>query len=131
MGGLWRGFARTVFWSYERGTWPYDLLVVAIVAFVFLSPRGWFSDQPQVGPAGHAAGVELLQEDAAAKTRTYRVDAHLLAIPPRTPELQRKTHDILGKNVEELKGRTFQVLRIDPVLAPDGTVLYYDVSIKQ
>ena len=37
---------RTVLWAYERGTWQYDLLVFAILAFIFLSPRGWFNDRP-------------------------------------------------------------------------------------
>ena len=130
MRALWRGILRTFFWSYERGTWPYDVMVAAIVLFVLLTPRSWFRDQPQVGPAAHAAEVRLLEEDRAAGTKTYRVDAHLLAIPTRTPQLERETHEVLRKNVEELKGRKFQIARIEPVRGEDGTVLYYDVAVK-
>jgi len=32
--------------------------------------------------------------------------------------------------VEDLKGRTFQVRQIDPVRAEDGSIEYYDVSVK-
>ena len=37
MRSLWRGIVRTVFWSYERGSWPYDLMVVLIVIFVLFA----------------------------------------------------------------------------------------------
>ena len=130
---LWRGVVRTVLWSYERGSWPYDLMVAAIVLFVLLTPRGWFHDQPQSSSLA-TSGVQVLTEDSSHRTRTYRIDADLLAREKRTskptPELERETHDILGRTVDELKGRTFQVLRIDPVRADDGSVTYYDVTIR-
>jgi hypothetical protein len=131
---IWRGFVRTIFWSYERGSWPYDLMVLAIVLFVLLTPRGWFHDQPQTG-ALPGADVELIADDAASHTKTYRIDAHLLARAKRTlkptPELEKETHDILGKTVDELKGETFQIKGIEPIRGDDGAVLYYDVSVKR
>ncbi len=130
---IWRGLVRTVFWSYERGSWPYDLMVIAIVVFVLLTPPHWFHDQPQ-SAALPSADVELVTEDESAQTKTYRVDASLLPLakrtPKPTPELERETHDILEKTVDDLKGRTFQIRRIDPVQGDDGTVRYYDVSVK-
>lgn len=30
-------------WSYERGTWQYDLIVLAILAFIFLTPGAFFN----------------------------------------------------------------------------------------
>ena len=131
MRALWRGISKTIFWSYERGTWPYDVLVGAIVLFVFLSPRAWFDDQPQLGPAGHQAQVQLLSEDPSTPTRTYRVDAQLLSIPKRTPELEKETHDVLRKNVDELRSRSFKIERIDPVRGEDGTIRYYDIVVKK
>ena len=128
---LWRGISNTIFWSYERGTWPYDVLVGAIVLFVFLSPRAWFDDQPQLGPAGQQAQVQLLSEDPSIPTRTYRVDAQLLSIPKRTPELEKETHDVLRKNVDELRSRSFKIERIDPVRGEDGTIRYYDIVVKK
>ena len=29
-------------WSYERGTWQYDVLCLLIIAFIFLTPKAWF-----------------------------------------------------------------------------------------
>ena len=35
---------RTLFWTYERATWQYDLIVIAILAFVWLTPPDWLRD---------------------------------------------------------------------------------------
>jgi hypothetical protein len=128
---LWRGISKTIFWSYERGTWPYDVLVGAIVLFVFLSPRAWFDDQPQLGPPGRQTQVQLVSDEPSAPTRTYRVDSLLLSIPKRTPELEKETHDVLRKNVDELRNRNFKIERIDPVRGENGTILYYDIVVKK
>jgi len=42
---LWRAF----FWRDERGTVPYDVWVVAILAFVWLTPPDWLSDPTAFG----------------------------------------------------------------------------------
>ena len=127
---LWRLIVRTVFWSYERGTWPYDVAVVAIVLFVLLSPRSWFHDQPQFGPPPTAVQVALLEEDLASGRRTYRVDARLLASPVRTPELEHDIHEAVRKNRDELRRHTFRIERIEPIRGEGGTIVYYDVQIR-
>jgi hypothetical protein len=129
---LWQGIVRTIFWSYDRGSWPYDLMVILIVIFVLATPRHWFQDQPKTIEVS-SASVQVVAQDPSAGTQTYRLDAKLLAPEKRTakstPELERETHDILGRGVDDLKGHTFQVLAIDPVRGDDGSVLYYDVTI--
>src|SRR5262249_53231792 len=112
---IWQSLVRVIFWSFERGSWPYDLMVIAIVLFVLATPRRWFHDQPQSSAAANS-NIMFISEDGLSGTRTYRIDAKLLPAQKRTakpgPELERETHDMLGKNVEELKERTFQVRRI-------------------
>jgi len=134
MRALWRGIVRVAFWSYERGSWPYDLMVIAIVIFVLATPRHWFHDRPQ-STALASSEVQLQSEDVLSGTRTYRLDASLLPVhkrtPKPTPELERETHDILARTVDDLKGHTFQVRQIDPVRASDGSVAFYDVTIHR
>jgi len=36
---------KILFWSYERGSWQYDIMCVLILAFIFLSPNRWFQRQ--------------------------------------------------------------------------------------
>ena len=46
---LTAAFARAFFWRDERGTVPYDLWVVAILAFVWLTPPDWLRDPTAAG----------------------------------------------------------------------------------
>jgi CDP-diacylglycerol--glycerol-3-phosphate 3-phosphatidyltransferase len=45
-------FNRAFFWTDERTTLPYDLWVIAILAFVWLTPPGWLGD-----PMAHDPGL--------------------------------------------------------------------------
>jgi hypothetical protein len=130
MSAVGRFLGQIFFWSHDRGTIPYDLLVIAIVAFVFFSPRGWFHDQPDAGPLLQQGVVSCTQDDSSGKELRCRVEAYLLTPPERSPELQEKAHEILRKNAAELKGRTFQVGQIQKVLDENGRVQYYDVFVR-
>ncbi len=129
---IWRAIVRTIFWSYERGTVPYDVAVVLIVIFVLLSPRSWFHDRPPLGPPPNAALVQPRDADVPGDVKTFRVDARLLtsSIPAPESELEHKLHEAVSKNVQDLRRKDFQIVRIEPIHADDGTVAYYDVSIK-
>ncbi len=127
---LWRAILRVVFWSYERGTWQYDLAVVGIVLFLLVSPYFiHYSDQPSIGPPPAAALVEL-RAMQAGQIATYRVDARLLATPVRTPELEHDLHETVRKNVPDLNHGRFEILRIDPIRGEGDTIAFYDVSVK-
>src|SRR5690242_13613602 len=43
-------FNRAFFWTDERATLPYDLWVIAILAFVWLTPPDWIGDPTASGP---------------------------------------------------------------------------------
>jgi CDP-diacylglycerol--glycerol-3-phosphate 3-phosphatidyltransferase len=47
--GLAGIFNRAFFWTEERTTIPYDLWVLAILAFVWLTPPGWLGDPTATG----------------------------------------------------------------------------------
>lgn len=131
MRALWQILTRTLFWSYERGTWQYDLAVVAIVVFVLLTPRNWFRDEPQVGlPASSSSGAVTLVSSEGGM-QTYRVDARALAPPVRTPELANDLHNTLQRAVPGLRGQGFAIIRIEPVREADGTVSSYEVQVKR
>jgi len=54
--GVKRIFNRAFFWTDERATLPYDLWVVAILAFVWLVPPAWLGD-PMAQDAGLIAWI--------------------------------------------------------------------------
>ena len=48
--GAFGVFNRAFFWTDERATLPYDLWVIAILAFVWLVPPDWLGDPMAGGP---------------------------------------------------------------------------------
>jgi hypothetical protein len=129
MASLGQILSRTFFWSYERGTWQYDLAVILILVFVLLTPRVWFQDQPQVGMPAVPGQVMLV--DTEGNHQTYRVDARILAPPKQTPALENDLHNALQKALPELNSGHFSILKIDPVRDDQGGVIAYQVDIKK
>jgi hypothetical protein len=54
---LWNAF----FWTYERATWQYDVMVIAILAFVWLTPPAWLGDPMASDPGPICRMVEWLR----------------------------------------------------------------------
>jgi hypothetical protein len=132
MRALWRVLVRIVFWSFDRGTWPYDVAVALIVLFVLFSPRSWFSDRPTTetvtATATVPAMVELHGTDPADGAAIYRVDARLIA--PGGHDLAQQLREAVRKHARQSPpGSTFEILRFTPVLGDDGAIAYYDVCI--
>jgi CDP-diacylglycerol--glycerol-3-phosphate 3-phosphatidyltransferase len=50
--GLRGMFNRAFFWRDERTSFPYDLWVIAILAFVWLTPPDWLNDPTAAGQPG-------------------------------------------------------------------------------
>jgi hypothetical protein len=60
MGAMWRTIRGYIFWSYERGSLHYDIMVTLILLFVFLSPRILnYKDKP-VERIPHLSGVVVI-----------------------------------------------------------------------
>jgi hypothetical protein len=133
MRALWRALVRIVFWSFERGTWPYDVAVAVIVLFVLFSPRSWFSDRPQVNAvvasATVPATVELRGTDPVDGAAIYRVDARLIS--RNDPDLTQQLHEAVRTHAHQPPHNgAFEILRVTPVRGQGDAIAYYDVCIK-
>lgn len=58
---------RLIFWEFKRTSWQWDIIVTLILAFIFLTPREVFRDQPrpaniQVLQQGYLLGPKLLED---------------------------------------------------------------------
>jgi CDP-diacylglycerol--glycerol-3-phosphate 3-phosphatidyltransferase len=60
-GGPFGFFVRAFYWTDERATLPYDLWVIAILAFVWITPPDWLGD-----PVAHGPGLIGLLEGFAS-----------------------------------------------------------------
>ncbi len=127
MATLGQILSRTFFWSYERGTWQYDVAVILILVFVFL-PRNWFHDQQEAGTP--AAPGQVLFISGEGNRQIYRVDARILA-PPTKLALQNDLHNTLRDALPELHNGRFSIARIEPVRDDQGAVIAYRVEIRR
>ena len=67
-GGFKTGLKHFILWDYPRAGWQYDLMVGLILAFIFLTPRDWFRDQPRsfsvvMLPAYHGESVFWIEPE--------------------------------------------------------------------
>jgi hypothetical protein len=99
MGGAVSGIKRFVFWDYPRAGWQYDLMVGLILAFVFLTPRDWFRDQPR------ASSIVMIRPDA------FWVDSDLLSSAPEAERLNR-----VSVLLKTRTGKKYNVLRLEPII---------------
>jgi len=115
---------RGVFWTYERGTWQYDVMVILILAFIFLTPRDWFHDRPSAASASTPSDVVLLLNDKTEKI--YRLQAAL--IDAKTdPSLEQGVRRILRR----FTGKTVEITRIEPAVDSSGQVVSYEVWVRE
>jgi hypothetical protein len=119
--------SKTFFWSYERGTWQYDVAVILILVFVLLTPRDWFRDQPQGGGPAAPGQVQLLSQDA--NRLTYRVDARILA-PPTKLALLNDLHTALQEALPELRKGNFSISNVEALRDEQGGIIAYQVEIR-
>ena len=116
-------FAHSVFWAYERGTWQYDLMVLVILAFIFLSPRTWFEDRPtlQLTDLRHRQGI--VEVARAKDSWTYLVDARLVEA-----QAPRETNEALREILRLRLQRPFTITSVAKI-ERKGVVLGYTVVI--
>jgi hypothetical protein len=120
------GIRRTLFWAYERGTWQYDLMVLAILAFIFLAPRNWFNDRPtlELTDLRHQQGV--VEMGHGKQGWRYLVDARLVESFAAT-----KPEDAIQLILTRQLRQPFSVVSIDPITDKNKVVLGYTVLVNR
>ncbi len=127
---LWRRIrqvvARAFFWSYERGSWQYDVIVIVILAFIFLTPRSWYSDRPtlQLTDLRHRQGViEVGRGDDGWR---YLIDSRLVqSLEPLQPE------EAIQELLHRRLNRPFKIQSIGVNRDQNNVVLSYTVLVNQ
>ena len=113
-----KGFARFVFWDYPRASWQYDVMVGLILAFIFLTPRVFFRDQPKA-----ASVVMLPAEDGGG---LFWIGPELLSGVPQNELLSKATALVNAR----FKTRKI-VSRVDPIFDSERDIQGYMAFIKQ
>ena len=75
MSRIWRTLKGYLFWTYERGSFHYDVMVTIILAFIFVGPHFIdFKDQPGV-LATHPTGIAVIADGKMYQVEAGAVDA--------------------------------------------------------
>jgi hypothetical protein len=116
---------RSIFWSYQRGSWQYDVIVIVILAFIFLSPRSWFKDRPtlQLTDLRHQQGI--MEMGRVKKDIQYLVDARLV------DSLGQKPEDAVPVILRQHLQKAFTIKSIDAVRDRHQVILGYTVVIEE
>ncbi len=120
LGKLWGWLRPVLFWSYRRGSWQYDLVVVAILAFIFLTPRSFFSDQPRLPKVRE---VQTLNDELG--TQVFLVES--AAVGDKTgDEITVAVQDLLRRQT----GHDLEIVETRPSMDAGGEVTGYLVYAR-
>lgn len=98
---------KVLFWSYERGSWQYDVMCVLILAFIFFGPNSIFhSHRSSLADEASAGPLFVSREEVGA------VDA---------ASLER----VIAKHLSEKYGHAIAVSDIKQVTDASGNVVGY------
>lgn len=117
--------SRAIFWSYERGSWQYDIICAVILCFIFLTPRAWFHDGPtlELSDLRHRQGViEIGRKSAGSE---YLVDSRLVESLAPLP-----LHDAVRTILEGRLKRSVNIKSLEAVRDKNNVVLGYTVVIS-
>ncbi|HEV2352571.1 MAG TPA: hypothetical protein VG028_22280 [Terriglobia bacterium] len=109
---------RSVFWTYKRGSWQYDIIVLVILAFIFLTPAAWFTPQPAPQVTGFLKNQGIIQVGRIKDDWSYIVDARLIrAQPGQKPEAA------VGAILSQRLQKTVNVKSVDAILDKNNKVV--------
>jgi hypothetical protein len=116
-----------IFWAYERGSFHYDVMVTAILIFMFVSPRFIdFKDKPVETVALHASEV-LVREDGTyggSSRFIYQVRAEDMG----TAETDSERRAAILRVIEPVSGEV-TLERYEPVRNAQGKTIAYNAWI--
>jgi hypothetical protein len=93
---------RIIFWDFPRASWQYDVIVVVILAFIFLTPRELFRDQPR------AHSIVRVANDSPGMADFY-LEPKLLIDTPEGERFQKA-----AKLLENRDGKRLELYRLTP-----------------
>jgi len=103
MAGSISGLKRFLFWDYPRAGWQYDVMVGLILAFIFLTPRDWFRDQPR------ASSIVMLPSERGATV--FWMDADQFS---KGSEAEQRAQ--ASSLIKARTGKKYNIVRLEPII---------------
>ena len=123
MNRAWTSLKNFLWWSYERGSVPYDIMVTLILLFVFLALlKINFKDKP-IERVPHPTRVVLIPDGESGYI--YQVDAAGVA-----EQDESAVESYLQLVIEPIAGEV-EIARYEPVRDAKGHVVAYKVWLQK
>jgi len=117
---------RYIFWTYERGSMHYDIMVTLILAFIFIAPHYInFNDKP-------VTNVPLRSSEVLVKSADINGN---FVFEVRASDLNGATTDFglrtaLLRVIEPIAGAV-NLVSYTPVTDPKGNIVAYDATVTR
>ncbi len=112
MRSLLTGLRKFILWEYSRASWQYDVMVGLILAFIFLTPRGWFRDAPRT--------TSVVMLPAVAEAQVIWIAPEVLA---GVPEQNRRAE--AESQIQRQLGKKITLIGLEPIVDSDSEVNGY------
>jgi hypothetical protein len=99
-------------WTFERGSQPYDVICVVILAFIFLTPPAVFNDRPDF--------MRVTSDQAIRETNDD--DGHQVFVVRQV-----KTEQDALDRLKAFRGEAVTITRAEPVYDATGTLVAYSI----
>ena len=116
-----------IFWTYERGSVQYDVMVTLILLFLFVGPRFInFHDKPVETVAIHSS--EVLVQEAGREGDSNRFIYQVRADDIRNAHTDEERRTAILRVIEPIGGAV-TIERIDPVTDAHGQIIAYNARV--
>ncbi|MCU1320169.1 MAG: hypothetical protein JWP98_1687 [Edaphobacter sp.] len=114
-------------WTYERGSFHYDVMVTLILLFMFLAPRLIdFKDKPVETVALHASEVLVKEAGSTEESSRFLYQIRADDMGGATTDSERRA--AILRVIEPISGEV-TLERYEPVYDAQGKVIAYDAWI--
>lgn len=123
MSRVWRTIKGYIFWTHERGSFHYDVMVTLILIFIFAAPRFVnFKDQP----TDHLAHPTRILFTTQGDQLVYEIDASVVDAQDEAMVRRNLLHVI-----EPISGKV-RIISSEPLRDPSGQIrAYRAVVVKE
>jgi len=102
-------------WTFERGSRPYDVICVVIIAFIFLLPQAVFNDRPDFMRVTNDQAIRQTNDDEGQPVYVVQV----------------KTEQDAIDRLRAWLGETVTISRTEPVYDATGTLVQYSIWVEK
>ena len=95
-----------IFWDFPRTSWQYDIVVLLILAFIFVTPRDVFKDQPRA--------MSVVRVPVHSSSAAFWIEADLLTATAHDARMT-QAGEIISKKI----GKTTKVTRLETILSSE------------